>query len=225
MSSSLLALAAVFVVSNALDAPCRMWVNTGNPLPLDICLANSYDGSSAYTSRMYKCESTNVVTMDYATADCSGDGVASQTASCVSTQGDFDEFCFCGSAYSLCSAYENRIRYGECANNLYGAYALFDTHIHSDCYPFPTNSAQAPFAKSQSRNCTTTVTYADTDCQTVETVETNSIADSQCVRYTAGCANPPTPNPTTQPTASSSSVARVGLFFASIIAFILFLWM
>merc|ERR1712228_864542 len=197
----------------------RMWIQNEQTLPLDTCLANNYDGSSVYTSRMYTCEATdtgyNAVTMDYTSEDCSGDGTAFQTNECVATQGDFNEFCFCGDAYSLCSEYENRVLYASCSSNLYGSYALFDSHIHSDCYPYPTASAQAPFAKSQTRNCTTTITYSDTDCQTVETTASNGYADDQCIRYTVGCANPPTPNPTKAPT---DSVDRAQLFIASIIA-------
>ena len=160
-------------------------------------------------------------TRQYDTADCTGDATVSGTVTCNSNQLDVDEFCFCGDAYALCATYENRVEYDACDNDLYGSYSYYDTHVHEDCYPYPTSSAQAPFAKSQSRNCTTMITYSDTDCQTVETVEdSNAFSADQCIRYTVGCANPPTNSPTSNPTKkpSEDSSIQVQFFVGAIVS-------
>merc|ERR1719229_1439846 len=223
MAASALIFAGLLYGSHALDAPCRMSVNNGDQIPLDTCLADSFTpDSDTYQSRMHACVATdgggyNVEFRQYDTADCTGTATVAGTTACISNQLDVDEFCFCGDAYALCSAYENRVVYDECDDNLYGRYIHYDQHVHADCYPYPTSSASAPFAKSQMRNCTTMITYSDTDCQTVESVEdADAIVQSQCVRYTVGCANPPTKSPTPNPTEDSS--VQLSFFVGAIVS-------
>merc|ERR1712113_101349 len=117
-----LVLFGIFCSSHALDAPCRMFILNSAPLPLDVCLDDGKD-EGVTASRMYKCndDGSKVAITHYANTDCTGNGNVSMSVTCESDQSDFDKFCFCGSAYSLCT-YENRVVYDECVNNLNGDY-------------------------------------------------------------------------------------------------------